>query len=75
MSDWADVLGSAFGGGVIAMLVWLGLKQPCPIDDTNLVVECIKVGAVEYSLGQIAFWVPLIATGIGFLIHFARDSR
>jgi hypothetical protein len=75
MSDWADVLGSTIGGGVLSMLVWLGMKEPCPLGTSGLSLDCVRFGGGEYSLGEVAFFVPLIATAIGFAIHFARGSN
>jgi hypothetical protein len=73
MSGWADVLGSAVGGGIVALLVWLVFAQPCTTVG-SMTVDCVKLGAVMYSLAEVAFWVPLICTGIGFLVHFTRGN-
>ena len=74
MAEWADVLGSTVGGGVLAMLVWLGMKEPCQVGTSSLTMDCVRLGSAEYSLGEVAFFVPLIAAVVGFGIHLARGS-
>lgn len=73
-TEWADVLTSAVGGGVIAILVWIALSEPCEIGTTGFYLDCVRVGAVEYSMGEIGFGVPVIATAIGFFVHFVRGT-
>jgi hypothetical protein len=73
LSDWADVLASAVGGGVIAMLVWVGMSQPCPVEGTPLTLDCVRVFGLEWSMAEVAFFVPIITMAIGFAIHAARD--
>jgi hypothetical protein len=73
LSEWADVLMSALGGGVIALLVWVGLSEPCPVGTSSLTVDCVRAFGSEWSLGQVALFVPLLAAAVGVAIHLARE--
>ena len=73
LSEWADVLASAVGGGVIALLVWIGMSEPCPVAGTSLTLDCVRAFGSQWSMAQVGLFVPLIAAAIGFAIHFARE--
>lgn len=73
LSEWADVLASAVGGGVLAMLVWVGLSEPCPVAETSLTIDCVRAFGSGWSLAEVAFLVPLIAAAVAFGIHLARE--
>lgn len=72
MSEFADVIGSALGGGILGIIAWFALSGPCPVEGTRLTYQCVQFGGGQYGPAAVALFVATAGTVLGFLIHVVR---
>lgn len=71
-----EFLGSALGGGVIALGLWAGLSHDCPVGATSLTVKCVEFGEEVFtSPVQLMALGGVIGLVVAGLVHLVGGSR
>lgn len=71
-----EFLGSALGGGVIALGLWAVLNHDCPVGTSTLTMKCVEFGEEVFTspVGLMTFGgvIGLVVAG---LVHLVGGSR
>jgi hypothetical protein len=72
LKSWGDFFLSTAGGIGLGAVLWFAFKQPCPLGDSELTLDCVSIGAADYGRQEFLFGASILAVLLGITIHALR---